>query len=233
MHPENREANLQRSQGQVFHPSMNTIARVTIFGTVFIVAAIFLVIFAIIRSPYATGVGMAQEQPVPFSHWHHVDQLGIECRYCHTSVEKAAYAGIPPTETCMSCHSQIWTEAPMLEPVRASYRTELPLEWNKVHDLADYAYFNHSIHVNKGFGCETCHGRVDQMPLMWKAETLHMEWCLDCHRNPEEYIRPVDEIYTFGWQPPAGVDRTAYGLELVEAYHINPENLDNCSKCHR
>lgn len=232
MHRPKIESVVQR-QGQLFHPSMNTISRVTIFGALFVVLTIFLIAFVIIRSPYATGVGIVVEQPVPFSHWHHVDQLGIECRYCHTSVEKSAYAGMPPTETCMSCHSQIWTEAPMLEPVRESYRANLPLEWHKVHNLADYAYFNHSIHVNKGIGCETCHGRVDKMPLMWKAETLHMSWCLNCHRNPEKYIRPRAEIYTFGWEPPEGVDRIAFGLALVEEYHIDREHLDNCSKCHR
>ena len=141
------------------------------------------------------------QQPVPFSHKHHVSDDGIDCRYCHTSVEKSSFAGLPPTETCMTCHSQIWTDSPMLAPVRASFATNTPLKWNRVHDLPGYVYFNHSIHVAKGIGCSTCHGRVDQMPLTRKTETLYMKWCLDCHRNPQKYIRPRDKIYDMAWQP--------------------------------
>ena len=140
---------------------------------------------------------------MPFSHAHHVGGIGIDCRYCHTSVEKAAFAGIPPTKTCMNCHSQIWNQSPTLEPVRESYRTDKSIEWVKVHDLPDFVYFNHSAHVNKGVGCTTCHGRVDKMPLMWQEESLQMEWCLDCHRAPEKYVRPRAEVFNVAWEAAA------------------------------
>jgi hypothetical protein len=218
---------------QTFHPSMNTISRVSIFGAVFILAGLGAMIDYLVRSPYNTGEDIARHQPVAFSHEHHVDQLGIDCRYCHTSVEEAAFAGIPATETCMTCHSQIWTEAPMLEPVRESFRTGEPLQWNRVHDVPDFTYFNHSIHVHQGIGCETCHGRVDQMPLVWKEETLLMEWCLDCHRNPQNYIRPRTEVFEMGWSWPADVDQMAEAHRLVEAYGIEVGRLDDCSICHR
>jgi len=217
---------------QIFHPSMNTISRVTIFGAVFILIGVGLIINYLVRSPFFTQVNVAKEQPVPFSHLHHVDQLGLDCRYCHTSVEDASFAGIPPTETCMTCHSQVWTEAEMLEPVRESFRTGTPLQWNRVYDLSDFVYFNHSIHVNKGIGCESCHGPVDQMPLTWKAETLHMEWCLSCHRHPEENIRPAADVLTMGWEP-EGTTQAALGAQLVVQNNINAEPLDDCSICHR
>ena len=181
---------------QIFHPSMNTIARLSIFGAVFVLIGVGLIINYVVRSPVMTQVNVAVEQPVPFSHLHHVRQLGLDCRYCHTSVEDSAFAGIPPTETCMTCHSQIWTEAALLEPVRASFRTGEPLQWNRVNNVSDFVYFNHSIHVNKGVGCETCHGQVDRMPLTWKSKTLFMQWCLECHRQPENFIRPVDQVFT-------------------------------------
>lgn len=218
---------------QTFHPSMNTISRVSIFGAVFILAGLGAMINYLVRSPYNTGEDIVRHQPVPFSHEHHVDQLGIDCRYCHTSVEEAAFAGIPSTETCMTCHSQIWTEAPMLEPVRESFRTGVPLRWNRVHDVPDFAYFNHSIHIHRGIGCETCHGRVDQMPLVWQEETLFMEWCLECHRSPQNYIRPRTEVFEMGWSWPADVDRMAEAHRLVEAYGIEVGRLDDCSICHR
>jgi hypothetical protein len=216
---------------QIFHPSTNTIAKVSIFGGVFILAGVAVLIMAFVHSSYATGVGVFVEQPVPFSHEHHVSGLGIDCRYCHTSVEKSSFAGIPPTETCMTCHSQIWTNAAMLEPVRTSFQTGQPIEWVRVHNLPDFVYFNHSIHVAKGIGCETCHGRVDQMALTYKANTLYMEWCLDCHRHPENYIRPVGEVYTMGYQPQE--DQVALGRELVQAYNIQVKQLTNCWVCHR
>lgn len=215
---------------QIFHPSMNTIAKVSIFGGVFILAGVVALVMVFVRSAYATGVGVFVEQPVPFSHEHHVAGLGIDCRYCHTSVEVSSFAGIPPTETCMTCHSQIWTNAEMLEPVRASFREGKPIEWVKVHNLPDFVFFNHSIHVNKGVGCETCHGRVDQMALPYKANSLYMEWCLECHRQPEKYLRPKAEVVTMGWQPEG--DQLALGAELVKAYHINKAQLTNCSVCH-
>ncbi len=218
---------------QIFHPSMNTIARVSIFGGVLILIGLGMTVYFLVRSPYMTQVGLAREQPVPFSHLHHVDQLGIDCRYCHTSVEDSSFAGIPPTKTCMTCHSQVWTESPMLAPVRESFRTGQPVQWSRVHDLSDFVYFNHSIHLNKGIGCETCHGRVDQMPLAWKSETMFMEWCLNCHRHPGEFIRPRDQVFTMGWTGSAGQDQAMESRQLVAEYNINVSQLDDCSMCHR
>ncbi len=214
---------------QIFHPSTNTISRVTIFGAVFFVAGLVWLILFMNRSSYVTQVSVPREQPVPFSHKHHVEGLGIDCRHCHTTVEESAFAGIPPTKTCMNCHSQIWSDAPILEPVRESYRTDESLEWTRVHDLPDYVYFNHSIHVSKGIGCASCHGRVDQMPLMWKANSLQMEWCLDCHRHPEQHLRPKEEIFNLEWERPA--DRPELGAELMAKYKVRRPT--DCSHCHR
>ena len=216
---------------QIFHPSTNTLSKVTIFGALFLIAGLFWLLAELNRSSYATGADVVRNQPVPFSHKHHVSGLGIDCRYCHTSVEQSAFAGIPSTATCMNCHNQIWTNSPMLEPVRESYRTGQPLRWTRVHDLADFAYFNHSIHVNKGVGCVTCHGRVDQMPLVYQARSLLMEWCLDCHRNPEQFIRPREEIFNMTWTAP--IDQMELGAELVRKYNIRTEQLTDCSICHR
>ncbi len=214
---------------QIFHPSTNTIARLSIFGALFALGGLLWLVLFMNRSFYVTQVNVPREQPVPFSHKHHVSGLGIDCRHCHTSVEESAFAGIPPTKTCMNCHSQIWADAPMLEPVRESYRADESLEWTRVHDLPDFVYFNHSIHVKKGVGCETCHGRVDQMPLMWKANTLQMEWCWSCHEQPEAHLRPRDEIFTMGWTPP--VSQAELGSKLAEEYNVRSA-LD-CSVCHR
>jgi hypothetical protein len=214
---------------QIFHPSTNTISKVSIFGAVFFLGGLTWVVNGVNRSSYVTGVGEAREQPVPFSHKHHVTGIGIDCRYCHTSVEQSAFAGLPPTETCMSCHSQIWADSPMLEPVRASFRTGRSIEWTRVHDLPRFAYFNHSIHVNKGVGCATCHGRVDQMPLMWNESTLNMEWCLDCHRHPERYVRPRDQVFNMSYQP--AEDQLTLGARLVQEYKIR--KMTDCSVCHR
>jgi hypothetical protein len=176
-----------------------------------------------------TEAGVVREQPVPFSHKHHVADAGIDCRYCHTSVEESSFAGLPATEICMRCHSHLFTDSEILEPVRASFRTGEPLEWTRVHDLPDFVYFNHSIHVHKGIGCSTCHGPVHKMPLMWREHTLHMEWCLECHREPERFVRPRDQIYNMDWQPPS--DQLALGKRLVEEYHISRKT--DCSICHR
>src|SRR5438874_12720510 len=192
----------QSSMAQIFHRSANTISRVTIFGAIFIVAFILWVIGGIIRSPFFTNQGVEREQPVPFSHQHHVAGLGIDCRYCHTSVETSSFAGIPPTQTCMNCHAQIWTNAEMLEPVRASFATGKPLVWSRVHRLPDFVHFYHSIHINKGVGCNTCHGPVDRMPLMYKYASLQMEWCLNCHRAPEKHLRPRDQVFNMEYQQP-------------------------------
>ena len=214
---------------QTFHRSTNTLSKVSIFGGVFIVAGVVWVTLAVNRSSYVTRAHEARSQPVPFSHAHHVGNLGVECRYCHTSVDKSSYAGIPPTKTCMNCHSQIWAQSPTLEPVRASLRTDTSLEWVKVHDLPDFAYFNHSAHVNKGVGCSTCHGRVDQMPLVSQEKSLQMEWCLECHRNPEKYVRPKEQVYNIAYEPPA--NQLELGKELVKKYDIHPQTT--CSTCHR
>lgn len=214
---------------QTFHRSTNTIARVSIFGAVFVIAAVVWLMLAVNRSSYVTGVEVAREQPVPFSHKHHVSGIGLDCRYCHTSVETSAFAGIPPTETCMTCHSQVWTDAPILEPVRTSFQKNIPIKWNRVHDLPDFAFFNHSIHLYKGIGCSSCHGQVDEMPLVWKENTLNMEWCLDCHRAPEKHIRPREEVFNMAYDPPD--DRGELAAKLVEDYNVN--SLTNCSICHR
>jgi hypothetical protein len=237
---------------QIFHPASNTIAKASIFGAVFVILGVLWFTAEMVRSSYFTETNVAQAQPVQFSHEHHVSGLGIDCRYCHTSVEDSAFAGIPPTKTCMTCHSQIWTNAQILEPIRASWRNDTPIHWNRVHDLPDFVQFNHGIHVQKGIGCYSCHGDVSGMPLMWKANTLQMEWCLDCHRAPEKYIRPrsplrpgdPNPIFVMkDWLPEWG-DRKVVGPELVKKYHVRsetigedpheklPKPITNCSKCH-
>ena len=186
----------------------------------------------VIRAPYVTEQDVVRDQPVPFSHQHHVSGLGIDCRYCHTSVEKISFAGIPPTQICMNCHKQVWSDSPMLEPVRASLRDNRPIEWIRVNNTPDFVYFDHSIHIHKGVGCETCHGRVDQMPLTRRAESLHMEWCLNCHRAPELYLRPREEVFTMGWRPP--IPQAELGQKLMVSYNVDsPLKLTNCSICHR
>jgi hypothetical protein len=187
---------------QVFDRSSNALARASLVLTGLIVIALGVALNSLQRSPWVTRQGQRPDQPVPFSHKHHVEGLGLQCQYCHTSVEKSAYAGIPPTKTCINCHSQIWTNAQLLEPVRQSWATGESIQWIKVHDLPDYVYFNHEIHVNKGIGCASCHGRVDQMPLMYQQNTLQMEWCLNCHRNPGVNLRPTSEIYNMAWAGP-------------------------------
>jgi len=214
---------------QVFHRSTNTVARVSIFGAaVFLGGALFLAL-ALTRSSWATRRDIAIEQTPPFSHDHHVGQIGIDCRYCHTSVEKSSSAGIPPTATCMNCHALIWNDSPMLEPVRQSFASGQPLRWQRVHDLADFVYFDHSVHVNRGVACVTCHGRVDQMPLMRKENTLQMEWCIRCHRHPEKNVRPMSAVFDMEWQPPH--DDPGMGERLVQERGI--QSLTNCSTCHR
>jgi len=217
------------SMAQIFYPSTNTIARVSILGAVFIFAGLLWLMAALNRSGYATEEGVVRQQPIQFSHEHHVGGLGIDCRYCHTSVEVSAFAGIPPTETCMHCHTRIWTESPFLAPVRESLRTGQPLVWARVHNLPDFVYFNHSIHLHKGVGCVTCHGRVDRMPLMWKTQSLQMEWCLECHRAPERFVRPREFVFSMDWQPQE--DQRTLGQRLVQEYHI--AKLTTCSTCHR
>jgi hypothetical protein len=215
---------------QFFHPAANSIARVSIVvGALAAGGAALLVMVVLPRSSYVTRQYVERQQPLPFYHAHHVGSMGIDCRYCHTSVAKSARAGIPPTATCMNCHSQIWNQSPTLEPVRESWRTNEPLEWVKVHDLPDFVYFNHSAHVNKGVGCSTCHGRVDKMSFVWQEQSLLMEWCLECHRAPERFLRPKDEVYNIAYEAPA--NQLEVGRQLVEEYDVNPQVT--CSTCHR
>jgi Cytochrome c7 and related cytochrome c/Class III cytochrome C family len=217
---------------QIFHPSTNTISRVSIYGALFIIAFGSWVAWKVNQSPYYTEAKLPLEQPVPFSHKHHANELGIDCRYCHTSVETSSFAGLPPTSTCMTCHSQIWTNSAMLEPVRASYQTDKSLEWARVNALPDFAYFNHSIHVKKGIGCTTCHGQVGEMPITWKEHTLYMRWCIDCHKQPERYVRRREDIFRPIYDPPA--NQLELGRTLVKEYQIkNVTSLTSCETCHR
>ncbi len=188
---------------QVFDRNSNALARASLVLTGVIVIAVGVGLNSLQRSPWVTRQGQRPDQPVPFSHKHHVEGLGLQCQYCHTQVEKAAYAGIPPTKTCINCHAQIWTNAELLQPVRDSWATGESIRWIRVHDLPDYVYFNHYIHVNKGIGCASCHGRVDEMPLMYQQNSLQMEWCLNCHRNPAVNLRPTTEIYNMAWSGPS------------------------------
>jgi hypothetical protein len=218
------------AMGQVFRRSTNTLSRVTAVAVAGLAFGSLWLAGSIQRSSYATEVNVAKTQPIPFGHDHHVGGLGIDCRYCHGSVEETANAGMPPTATCMNCHRQIWSDSPMLEPVRESYRTNTPIRWNRVHDLPDFVYFNHSIHVARGVGCTSCHGRVDQMPLLWQEYPLHMDWCLDCHRNPSEHLRPKEAVFDMEWTPPP--DQAVRGRELAAAA-VGLERPQSCSHCHR
>jgi len=184
-----------------------------------------------VRSPLFTGQHEPVQQPVQFDHRHHVGDIGIDCRFCHQSVEKGPSAGIPPTSLCLNCHSQVWNKSPLLEPIRQSFFTDKPIRWERVHKLPDWVYFNHSIHVAKGVACESCHGRVDQMAAIAKVSPLTMGWCLDCHRNPGPNLRPVDQVTQMGWAPPEGVDRTALAQRLLTENHVHTRT--SCTTCHR
>jgi hypothetical protein len=217
---------------QTFHRSANSIAKISIVVVVVLVAVLGWLLLELFRSPYVTRQGEVHEQPVVFSHEHHVAGLGIDCRYCHTSVEKSSFAGLPPSATCMNCHRLIWTNSDLLAPVRESYARNEPLRWNRVNDLPDFVYFNHSVHIAKGMGCVTCHGEVDTMPLMSQQAPLTMEWCIDCHRNPGKNVRPRSEVFNLHWQPPADARRAAaQRAALVKEYKL--QSLTNCSTCHR
>lgn len=217
---------------QIFHPIANTIARFSLVLFVLGGAGSLVLLDLLHRAPYATEVNVSRQQPVPFSHNHHAN-MGIDCRYCHTAVEAGASAGIPPTKTCMNCHSMIWAESPMLEPVRESWKTGQSLEWYRVHDLPQFVYFNHSIHVAKGMGCATCHGPVDQMPLIRKQNTLYMGWCLSCHNAPEQFVRPKDKIMDMAYDPLSLP--LAERQQLVKEYKIDTSQnrMSNCYLCHR
>jgi hypothetical protein len=230
---------------QIFPRSANALARMSLAGVLALALFAGGMLFTLSKSPWLTKQREYVEQPIPFSHAHHVGGVGLDCRYCHTSVEKSSFAGIPPTKTCMNCHSQLWTNAPILEPVRASFRNDTPISWVRVHDLPDFVYFNHQIHVRQGVGCETCHGRVDQMPLMLQAKPLLMEWCLDCHRAPEKYLRPREEVFNMAYATPTEEhkvrvgteefgDQLELGLRLKKDYNVAPiGHLTSCSVCHR
>lgn len=216
----------------VFRPRTNVIARVVVISLPIMLGALALVAWRVQASPYLTEQDVTINQPVPFSHEHHVGGLGIDCRYCHTSVADSSFAGIPPTKTCMTCHSQIWTNAAMLQPVRDSWASGTPIQWNRVHKLPEYVYFDHSAHIAKGVGCTTCHGAVQTMPLMRQAAPLTMSWCLDCHRHPEQYLRPRDQVFNVAYTPPA--DQQSLGSELCKRYEVRSvQALTDCTTCHR
>ncbi len=214
---------------QTFRPSANTLVVVSLAAVVLLAGGIVALLYMGQSSQYVTGAFVELAQPIQFSHERHVGGNGIDCRYCHTSVEQSAFAGVPPTRTCMNCHSQIFSNSPFLEPVRASFQSGASLEWRRVHDLPDFVYFNHGIHVAKGVGCSTCHGRVDLMPLMYQVQTLQMRWCLDCHRSPERYVRPRDQVFRMDYEAPP--DQLELGRRLVADYQIR--KLTDCSTCHR
>jgi hypothetical protein len=214
---------------QIFHRSTNTIARVSIYGAVILIAVLGYAVNVVNQTSYVTEVHNARPQPVPFSHKHHAGELGLDCRYCHTSVEVSSSAGMPPTQTCMTCHSQIWTSAEILEPVRASYRDSKPIEWTRVNAVPDFVYFNHSIHVAKGVGCTTCHGPIAEMNITWRENSLYMRWCLECHNAPEKYLRPKSQVFNPYYAPPK--DQEALGRQLMAEYKV--QKLTNCTTCHR
>ncbi len=215
-----------------FKPSANFLARASLVVVGLVAGGGILGLWGYMRTPYARGLQEEIVQPVLFDHRHHVVDDLVDCRYCHFNVERGATAGIPSTEMCLNCHSQVWNKSPKLEPVRRSYFTGTPIEWNRVHQVPDFAYFNHSIHVGKGVGCATCHGRVDQMPAITKVASLQMSWCLECHRNPGPNLRPRDQITSMTWQPPA--DPAAARLladDLMKSYDVH--SRVSCTTCHR
>ena len=217
---------------QLFKRRANAIAKTALVGGFLAFCGSCAGMFVFGRSDFWTRTEEPLEQPVPFSHQHHVAGLGIDCRYCHTSVEKSSFAGVPPTETCMTCHSQVWKDAPVLQPVRDSLQAGVPLRWTRVYDLPDYVFFDHSIHVNKGVGCVSCHGRIDRMPITWQAQPLYMRWCLDCHRKPEKNLLPPNVVFNLAYNPP-GMRSEAAGQELERQNHVNHEGLTDCYTCHR
>ena len=216
---------------QLFKRRTNSVLNAAIDGGLLLFGGACAARYAIGRSDYWTRAQEPLAQPVPFSHEHHVAGLGIDCRYCHTSVEKSSFAGIPPTETCLTCHSQVWKDAPVLQPVRDSMQNGQPLRWTRVHDLPDYVFFDHSIHGNKGIGCASCHGRVDRMPITWKVQPLNMRWCLECHRHPEKHLRPSAEVFNLAYTSPR--NQTSLGRELADRNQVRHEGLTDCYTCHR
>ncbi len=218
---------------QVFTPSADTWLRWGLVLVSLLVVGSLLVAAGYVDSSYVTQVGWVQDQPVPFSHEHHVGGLGIDCRYCHTSVETSARANLPPTHICMTCHSQLWTGAPMLAPVRQSLASGQPIRWLRVAQLPDYVYFNHAIHISRGVPCVECHGRVDRMPMMWRAKPFQMQFCLSCHRDPAPRLRPRSQVTRMDWPEEPLAERRRFGETVMRLHHIDPAKLDNCEICHR
>ena len=214
---------------QIFHRSTNLVARASLLGGGVVAAGLLAYLAVVARSPLETGVNQPVPQPVDFSHRHHVGEAGFDCRYCHATAGVSTFAGMPSSSTCMQCHSQIWAESPKLSLVRQSVASGVPIAWNRVNDLPDFTYFDHRAHVSNGIGCETCHGRVDRMSGIWQAAPLSMSWCLDCHRDPAAYVRPLEAVYDMGYQPPE--PQAALGARLVAEYAI--ESLTDCTICHR
>jgi Cytochrome c7 and related cytochrome c len=214
----------------IFTSRANLYTQFILLGFGLLCVALAGLVWVAPNTNYATGIGFTPIQPVPFSHQHHVSGLGLDCRYCHTAVETSADAGMPPTHTCMTCHSQIWTNAAILAPVRQSLAQNKPLQWNRVYTLPDYVYFDHSIHIVKGVGCTECHGPIGDMPLTYQATSLDMGWCLDCHRNPAPHLRPANAVFDPHWQRTASTPSPA---ALMAQYHIHVSSLTDCSVCHR
>jgi len=218
---------------QLFRKSADTYLRALLLSGLLALIGLIVVASEQCEPDYITAVGWAPAQPVPFSHAHHVGGLGLDCRNCHGSVETSPSAGFPPTHTCMSCHSQVWTNAEMLAPVRNSYAENRPLRWTRVYDLPEFVHFRHDIHIFAGVGCQECHGRVDTMPLTRQATALTMKWCLDCHRDPAPHLRPREHIFEMGWRPPEEPgERAALGQRLMKEHAIETDILTNCSICH-
>ena len=237
---------------QIFSPATNTLAKLSLLLAVIGPVGILGLATGVSRSPYNTKATVPLEQPIPFSHQHHAMELGIDCRYCHASVEKSASAGFPATQTCMSCHSQIWTNSPLLEPVRESYKTGKPLQWTKINSVPDFVYFNHSIHIKRGVNCNYCHGAIQKQMLTYKGKPFYMAWCLECHRNPEKYIRPQSEVFDLyakyqrkeklnaherslleGEDYVPADNQEEEGKLLLHKYHVKKAQLADCWICHR
>jgi len=217
---------------QLFPPRSNTFSKLSILVAVILLAGIAGGVVWYTHSPAFTKVGVEVSQPVAFPHNFHINGLGLDCRYCHTGVDQSSFADIPPAETCMSCHSQVATDSPMLQPVRDSFTNGTPIHWNRVNNLPDYVYFDHQIHVTKGVGCETCHGRVDQMTTAVREKYFYMSTCMECHADPAKFIRPIENVTEMGFVP--SEDQEVMGARLVNEYNImSSVQLNNCSICHR
>ncbi|HEX4368762.1 MAG TPA: cytochrome c3 family protein [Rhodopila sp.] len=217
---------------QLFQPRADAIFRFVLWCVCLGALTLLAAVEGLSHSEYLTGRDIVAAQPTEFSHQHHAGELGIDCRYCHTSVETTATAGMPSTHTCMTCHSQIWAGAPMLAPVRDSLASNKPLVWQRVGRLPEYIYFAHSVHVANGIGCSTCHGDMDHMQMTYQPHAFSMDFCLSCHRSPQDRLRPRDQIFNMQWQPPS--DQAQRGRALMAQYHINTSGLlTDCSTCHR